>query len=75
MHYAALITQAGRTLGPVLLQYPFYAGIMGIMVSTGLAAALASYCVALASEETLGFWAFLSGGSSTSSFPRAGANG
>ena len=35
---------------------------MGIMVSTGLAAALASYCVALASEETLGFWAFLSGG-------------
>ena len=62
VHYAALITQAGRTLGPVLLQYPFYAGIMGIMVSTGLAAALASYCVALASEETLGFWAFLSGG-------------
>jgi short-chain fatty acids transporter len=61
-HYAALITEAGRSLGPVLLQYPFYAGIMGIMVGTGLAEGLAAFCVARASEATLGFWAFLAGG-------------
>ena len=37
MHYARLVTDAVKVVGPILLQYPFYAGIAGMMADTGLA--------------------------------------
>ena len=36
IHYVKLINKAAITVGPIILQYPFYAGIMGIMADTGL---------------------------------------
>lgn len=62
LHYAELITDGGRTLGPILLQYPFYAGIMGMMLDSGLATMIAGGFAALASAETLPFWSMISGG-------------
>ncbi len=46
----------------IILQFPFYGGIMGIMVGTGLAAALASGFVAISTAQTLPFWSFLGAG-------------
>ncbi len=46
----------------ILLQYPLYAGIMGMMISSGLAASMSSWFVALATPETLPLWTFLSAG-------------
>ena len=34
-HYVRLINNASSTIGPVLIQYPFYAGILGMMQGTG----------------------------------------
>jgi len=62
LHYADLITDGGRTLGPILLQYPFYAGIMGMMLDSGLAVRIAGWFTAIASAHTLPFWSMISGG-------------
>jgi short-chain fatty acids transporter len=61
LHYVQLVTRAGATLGPILLQYPFYAGIMGVMAGSGLVVLFSDFFVAFASAETLPFWAFLCG--------------
>ncbi len=43
--YAAALQKAARVTGPLLLQYPFYGGIMGIMTTTGLAGVVATLFV------------------------------
>jgi short-chain fatty acids transporter len=62
VHYVELIRDASRTLGPIVLQYPFYAGIMALITGTELVHLFSDGFVAIASPETLGFWAFVSGG-------------
>ena len=61
-HYVRLIANASMTVGQVLIQYPLYAGIMGIMAGSGLASIIAGWFTAIADAQTLPFWAFLSGG-------------
>ena len=46
----------------IVIQFPFYAGIMAIMVDSGLAGSISSGMVSFASETTLPFWSFLSAG-------------
>ncbi|WP_299971148.1 short-chain fatty acid transporter [uncultured Roseobacter sp.] len=46
----------------IVIQFPFYAGIMGIMVQSGLAASVSEAMVSVATETTFAFWAFLSAG-------------
>ena len=62
IHYVKLVNKASITVGPIILQYPFYAGIMGIMADTGLINILAEKISSIATAETLGFYSFLSGG-------------
>jgi short-chain fatty acids transporter len=51
-----------RIVAGIIIQYPFYAGIMGILTASGLAVAFADGFVAISTAETLPFWSFLSGG-------------
>jgi len=62
VHYVDLILDAGKTVGAVFIQYPFYAGIMGLMTGTGLVQVMAHGFTEIATAQTLGFWAFLAGG-------------
>ena len=62
IHYVKLVNRASITVGPIILQYPFYAGIMGIMADTGLINILAEKISSISTSETLGFYSFLSGG-------------
>ena len=62
MHYVKLVNKAAATVGPIILQYPFYSGIMGLMATTGLMNVISDWIVSIATPETLGFFAFLSGG-------------
>jgi short-chain fatty acids transporter len=57
-----LITDAGRTVGNVLLQYPLYAGILGMMTATGLVEVFSNFFVSISTPGTLGAWAMISGG-------------
>ncbi|SFD91853.1 short-chain fatty acid transporter [Blastococcus tunisiensis] len=59
---AELVGGAVRTVGEVLLQYPLYAGIIGMMTASGLAAQLSGWFTDIASPGTLGLFAFLSAG-------------
>ncbi len=46
----------------IVIQFPFYAGIMAIMVESGLAASISEGLIGLATATTLPFWTFLSAG-------------
>lgn len=46
----------------IVIQFPFYAGIMAIMVQSGLAQTISSGFVAIATETSLPFWTFISAG-------------
>lgn len=46
----------------IVIQFPFYAGIMAIMIQSGLAASMSEWLVSFATETSLPFWTFLSAG-------------
>ena len=58
----ALVKNAAANVGDILLQFPLYAGIMGMMAATGLIQVLSDSVVAVATPQTLGLLAFLSAG-------------
>jgi short-chain fatty acids transporter len=60
IRYVRSFESSAKTVGPILLQFPLYGGIMGIMTGTGLAAAIAQSFVSFSSEHTLPFWSFIS---------------
>ncbi len=60
IRYVRTFNKAARTVGPILLQFPLYGGIMGIMTGTGLAAVIAEAFVAFSTHGTLPFWSFIS---------------
>lgn len=46
----------------IVIQFPFYAGIMAIMVESGLAETLSEGFVSIADADSLPFWSFISAG-------------
>jgi len=56
------LAEAIKGGGGIVIQFPFYAGIMAIMIDSGLAATLSEWLVSFASDVTLPFWTFLSAG-------------
>jgi len=60
IRYVRAFNSAARTVGPILLQFPLYGGIMGMMTGTGLAAVIAQAFVAFSTHATLPFWSFVS---------------
>ena len=61
MHYLSLIVTAAKVVGPFLLQYPFYAGIAGMMADTGLARMVVDLFVQISTAQTLPITTFFSG--------------
>jgi short-chain fatty acids transporter len=72
--YANAIRKAARQTGSMLLQYPVYGGIMGIMTGTGLASVIAKKFVAIATPATLPVWSYLSSLIITLLIPSAGGH-
>jgi short-chain fatty acids transporter len=58
INYVRAVNQAARVTGPLILQYPLYGGIMGIMTGTGLADVIAKAFVSFSNAHTLPFWNF-----------------
>ena len=46
----------------IVIQFPFYAGIMAIMVQSGLAQSMSEWLVSFATADSLPFWSFISAG-------------
>ena len=56
------LDQAVRGGAGIVIQFPFYAGIMAIMTGSGLAATLSEWFVAISTAQTLPFWSFIAAG-------------
>lgn len=57
-----LTKQAASNVGEILLQFPLYAGILGIMAGTGLMSVISEAFVAISTPQTFALFAFLSAG-------------
>jgi short-chain fatty acids transporter len=57
--YVKAVNSAARITGPLMLQYPLYGGIMGMMTGTGLAGVIAQGFVAFSTAATLPFFSYL----------------
>ncbi len=72
--YANTIRRAARQTGSMLLQYPVYGGIMGMMKGTGLASMIAKAFVTVATPLSLPLWSYLSSLIITLLVPSAGGH-
>ncbi|WP_026818624.1 short-chain fatty acid transporter [Arthrobacter castelli] len=57
-----LVKNAASNVGEILLQFPLYAGIMGIMTTTGLITVFSDFLVGIANPATFGVLALVSAG-------------
>ena len=62
IRYVRAVNEAVRTCGGIILQFPFYAGIMGMMIHSGLAVTLSQVFVGISSERTFPLFTYLSAG-------------
>jgi short-chain fatty acids transporter len=58
--YVDAVRNAARVTGPMILQYPLYGGIMGMMTATGLAGVISKAFLAFSTSHTLPFWTYIS---------------
>lgn len=60
--YLSAVQEAVKGAGAIIVQFPFYAGIMGMMTASGLAAVISEAFVSVSTAETFPLFAFLSAG-------------
>ena len=58
--YVDAVKNAARVTGPLILQYPLYGGIMGMMTATGLAGVISKAFLTFSTARTLPFWTYIS---------------
>lgn len=56
------LNEAIKGGGGIVIQFPFYAGIMAIMIQSGLAASISEWFVSFSTATSLPFWTFISAG-------------
>jgi short-chain fatty acids transporter len=57
--YVGAVNSAAKQVGSMILQYPIYGGIMGMLNATGLAGVISKAFVVVASAHTLPFWSYV----------------
>ena len=72
MRYVISMKKASSNISGILFQYPFYAGIMGIMLFTGLGEKLGQILASQASIHSYPFFAYLTGAFVNFAIPSAG---
>ncbi|WP_342526545.1 short-chain fatty acid transporter [Chryseomicrobium sp. FSL W7-1435] len=60
--YLAAVNNAVKTTGGIIIQFPFYAGIMGMMVTSGLAGVISTAVVSVSNEHTFHLFTFYAAG-------------
>jgi short-chain fatty acids transporter len=60
INYVEKLNEGVRSISGIILQYPFYAGIMAVMASSGLVKTFSEFFVRVATPHTLPFWGFVS---------------
>ncbi|ACB85815.1 short-chain fatty acid transporter [Natranaerobius thermophilus] len=60
--YLKALPEAAKAASGIIIQFPFYAGIMGMMTASGLAAVISQGLVNMSTETTFPIFSFLSAG-------------
>lgn len=60
MQYVEKVNEGVKTIGGIILQFPFYAGIMAIMHGSGLVESIAEVFVNISTVDTLPLWGLVS---------------
>ncbi|MBB4823044.1 short-chain fatty acids transporter [Sporosarcina luteola] len=60
--FLAAVANAVKTAGGIIIQFPFYAGIMGMMVASGLAGVMSEWFVNISTETTFPLFTFYAAG-------------
>ena len=60
--YLAALSEAVKGLSGIVLQFPLYAGIMGMMVGSGIAVSMSEWFVSVSNADTFTILTFLSAG-------------
>lgn len=71
--YLASLRSSTKVVSGILVQYPIYAGIMGVLAGSGLMVTFANVFVATSTADTLPFFSFFSGGLINILAPSGGA--
>lgn len=58
--YVAAFKDSMKPAAEVMLQFPFYGGIMGIMTASGLGNVIADFIIRVATVDTIYMWSFFS---------------
>ncbi len=72
VRYVVAMARSCSNISGIVFQFPFYAGIMGIMMATGLGAAIASWAAAHVGLRALPLAAYITGAVVNFSIPSAG---
>ena len=72
IRYGIALRKASNNVSGIILQFPFYAGIMGIMIHTGLGGKLADLISDFATVDTYPFFCAILGGVVNFAIPSAG---
>ncbi|MFT4660660.1 MAG: short-chain fatty acids transporter [Patiriisocius sp.] len=72
IRYGISMKRSSANVSGILFQFPFYAGIMGIMIHTGLGEHLSTWLASVATIDNYPFFAFLSGAIVNFAIPSAG---
>ena len=72
MRYIISMKRSSGNISGILFQYPFYAGIMGIMLYTDLGKELGQVLASFSTIDTYPFFAYLTGGLVNFAIPSAG---
>ncbi|WP_339252114.1 short-chain fatty acid transporter [Sporosarcina sp. FSL W8-0480] len=60
--FLAAVANAVKTAGGIIIQFPFYAGIMGMMVDSGLAGVMSQWFVSISTAATFPLFTFYAAG-------------
>ena len=72
IRYSIAMKRASSNISGILFQYPFYAGIMGIMMASGLGEKISNVLISIATPESYAFISYLTGGIINFAIPSAG---
>ncbi|CAM3959763.1 short-chain fatty acid transporter [Mesobacillus zeae] len=61
-NFLAAVQNAVQGASGIIIQFPFYAGIMGMMTASGLAAVISEWFVSISNVQTFPFLTFISAG-------------
>jgi short-chain fatty acids transporter len=72
LRYTIAMKRSSSNISGILFQYPFYAGIMGIMIHTGLGSRTAELMASVATENSYSVFSYFTGGLMNFAIPSAG---